>query len=369
MAKEVIHLTGGISWWLSEAPPTMTIFQIFRCYNIIASTTSWPNPQDRIQEADPDADMDEDPKTLVPASKEAASNSSGSESDSQSPASQVQLPNPEGNHDGLSKSTPTILNLPDIPLQVATPDSNTGPPQYTLDITFGIALKTLWCLNKTVSLSTLHSTFRPSQTWSPSQLAELAELQRELDFPINNPEAFRASISNSGESGGNTWGKDIPQIVTDEIKENHVWAFHYSVILFFRRALAHTLPPSSSRPQTQHIPSQTIIAHTLTHLENIDALTSSVRISNTLWPGFIASAEAIDTSLRHRALAWFVRARRHGIGNIKEAEKLVREVWRRADRERYVVEEREGERGLRGELGGTDWRRVMREEGVWVMLT
>jgi len=45
------------------------------------------------------------------------------------------------------------------------------------------------------------------------------------------------------------------------------------------------------------------------------------------------------------------------------------EVWRRQDRERYVVGEREGVQGLRGELGDVDWRRVMREMGVWVMLT
>lgn len=64
-----------------------------------------------------------------------------------------------------------------------------------------------------------------------------------------------------------------------------------------------------------------------------------------------------------------MRARRHGIGNIEQAEGLVREVWRRVDRERYVPVEREGERGLRGELGGVDWRAVMRECGVWVMLT
>ena len=100
-----------------------------------------------------------------------------------------------------------------------------------------------------------------------------------------------------------------------------------------------------------------------------DTLTPSLPISNTLWPGFIAATEAIDTSLRHRALAWFIRAKRHGIGNIDEAKKLVMEVWRRQDRERYVVGEREGVQGLRGELGDVDWRRVMREMGVWVMLT
>ncbi|KAH7309294.1 fungal-specific transcription factor domain-containing protein [Rhexocercosporidium sp. MPI-PUGE-AT-0058] len=380
MAKEVIHLTGGISWWLSEAPPTMTIFQIFRCYNIIASTTSWPSPQEQIQDQKQDwnkkQDQDEDRERE--SKNTDLSTSPDWKSSSSSP------PSTESRFDPLDASTSLDLTHPNNDNALTT-----ASPHYTLDISFGIAIKTLWCLNKTVSLSNIHSTFPPGKTWSTAHLSELSELQRELDFPIQNPEAFRASISNSisspnsqssGFNGVQPWQKGIPQIITDEIKENHVWAFHYSVMLFFRRALSHTLPPSSfsssssssSPPQPQlqiPIPSQTLISHALTHLENIDTLTSSTPISTTLWPAFIAAAEALDTSLRHRALAWFVRARRHGIGNIAEAEKLVREVWRRVDRERYVVEEREGERGLSGGLGGVDWRCVMRECGVWVMLT
>lgn len=45
MAKYVIQLTGGITWWVSEAS-NATILQIFRCLNIIASTSKWPNPQE-----------------------------------------------------------------------------------------------------------------------------------------------------------------------------------------------------------------------------------------------------------------------------------------------------------------------------------
>ncbi|KAL5325586.1 hypothetical protein ACEPPN_006714 [Leptodophora sp. 'Broadleaf-Isolate-01'] len=386
MAKEVIHLTGGISWWLSEAPPTMTIFQIFRCYNIIASTTTWPNPQDQTQIQDLDHDQgaiqgqdESEARGKESTNTLSTSSSTSPESDSNPSTSSSPPPGPEYTLDHLSPSldlTQPISNS-DTSLNL---NLNTPNPHYTLDISFGIAIKTLWCLNKTVSLSTIHSTFPPGKTWSAAQLVELEELQRELDFPLRNPEAFRASISsiNSDGNGSRTaesWQKGIPQIITDEIKENHVWAFHYSVILFFRRALAHTLPsqppsPSSTAPSsTAPIPSQTLISSALLHLENIDSLTSSTPISNTLWPAFIAAIEAVDTSLRHRALAWFVRARRHGIGNIEQAEGLVREVWRRVDRERYVPVEREGERGLRGELGGVDWRAVMRECGVWVMLT
>ncbi|KAK0124781.1 hypothetical protein ONS96_008662 [Cadophora gregata f. sp. sojae] len=374
MAKEVIQLTGGISWWLSAAPPTMTIFQIFRCYNIIASTTSWPSPQDQIRdqdrfllEEDDNGELNGDSPTI--AKSEDDPNSSCSP-DPQSALLSADNQNhiQEPIHDQVIPSFPSTLDIQ---------HPNNTP--YTLDISFGIAIKTLWCLNKTVSLSTLHSTFTPGKTWSPSQLLEIQELQNELDFPLRNPEAFRASIASSNSSsgvaggGGGGIGPGISQMVTDEIKENHVWAFHYSVILFFRRALAHTLPSSilSKAQQTaEYIPSQTLISHTLTHLENIDTLTPSLPISNTLWPAFIASSESIHTPLRHRCLAWFIRARRHGIGNIEEAKKLVMEVWRRVDRERYVVGEREGEEGLRGELcAEVDWRVVMREGGTWVMLT
>ncbi|PVH73467.1 hypothetical protein DL98DRAFT_538352 [Cadophora sp. DSE1049] len=374
MAKEVIHMTGGISWWLSAAPPTMTIFQIFRCYNIIASTTSWPSPQDQDRDRDRfllEEHGDEDTAGNSPSMMRRNDDSNASRSpESISESESTTSPDNGRLHD---KESPPSLDI-------HHPLTHPSATHYTLDISFGIAIKTLWCLNKTVSLSTTYSTFAPGKTWSASQLLEIQELQNELDFPLRNPEAFTASISNSGGGGeggggkgGHGWegGGGISQMVTDEIKENHVWAFHYSVILFFRRALAHTLPSSmvSKSEKSEYIPSQTLISSTLTHLENIDTLTPSLPISNTLWPGFIAAAEAIDTSLRHRALAWFVRARRHGIGNIDEAKKLVMEVWRRVDRERYVVEEREGERGLKGELGDVDWRAVMREVGVWVMLT
>ncbi|KAH7417789.1 fungal-specific transcription factor domain-containing protein [Cadophora sp. MPI-SDFR-AT-0126] len=382
MAKEVIHMTGGISWWLSAAPPTMTIFQIFRCYNIIASTTSWPSPQEQNRNSDGfllEENHEDDPTASSPSMVGRGADSSPSHSPDSNPESESPSSPNQAHHQHNQDNTSSSPSL-DIHHALTHPSTT----HYTLDISFGIAMKTLWCLNKTVSLSTTYASFPPGETWSASQLQEIQELQNELDFPLRNPEAFRASISNSGserrdggaygwEGGVSGGGGGISQMVTDEIKENHVWAFHYSVILFFRRSLSHTLPSSllSSTSTTSHtsITSQTLIHHTLTHLENIDALTPSLPISNTLWPAFIASAEAISTSLRHRSLAWFVRARRHGIGNIGEAKKLVMEVWRREDRGRYVVEEREGERGLQGGLGVVDWRKVMREVGVWVMLT
>jgi hypothetical protein len=108
------------------------------------------------------------------------------------------------------------------------------------------------------------------------------------------------------------------------------------------------------------------VSKALEHLENIDALTVDVPVANTLWPGFIAAAEAVDTDLRHRVLVWFARAKRHGIGNILAAKTLVLEVWRRVDRLAGATAK---QRDHKTELGPVDWRDVMREKGLYIMLT
>jgi Fungal specific transcription factor domain len=80
----------------------------------------------------------------------------------------------------------------------------------------------------------------------------------------------------------------------------------------------------------------------------------------------VAAVEANDIELRHRALFWFTRAKRHGIGNIKKAKTLVMDVWRRADRKAQRATE---QRPLESELSDADWREAMRENGMYIMLT
>jgi hypothetical protein len=79
-------------------------------------------------------------------------------------------------------------------------------------------------------------------------------------------------------------------------------------------------------------------------------------------PAFIAACEAVEIPLRHRALIWFAKAGKRGIGNIAAAKELVMEVWRRVDR---MVDDE----GNDGALGPVDWRRVMEDMEWKIMLT
>ena len=200
-----------------------------------------------------------------------------------------------------------------------------------------------------------------------SIVAKVRSLQDDIFVIFTDPKAFDdlSSLQAYSQAG-------VSAYVTEEIKTNHVWAFHYSAALFFRRALcadpAGPMPPEkiSTRAPTAESSShngltgQHLVSKAFEHLENIDALSGRMAIANTLWPGFVAAAEAVDTELRHRAIAWFARARRHGIGNIAPAKALVMEVWRRVDLLGG---------NAHGQLGRVDWRDVMREKGMYIMLT
>lgn len=244
-------------------------------------------------------------------------------------------------------------------------------PQYTLDVSFGVSMKTLRCLNKTIELANIKASLSPGDGWLPSTVDELVKLETELFDILDDSDAF--SGQQDGESGIQ---KGISNYVSEEIKENHVWAFHYSTAIFFRRALCDgdATIKSLTCSMTEQVaekwasrPSgQALVSKALEHLENVDALSSDIAIANTLWPGFIAAVEAVDMPLRHRALIWFARAKRHGIGNIAKAKDLVMEVWRRVDRQTWVSPDR---KNLQSELSHVDWREVMREKKMYIMLT
>ena len=130
-------------------------------------------------------------------------------------------------------------------------------------------------------------------------------------------------------------------------------------------AVQQNQQPPPPQPWTR-LSGQELVSKAFEHLENVDALSADIPIANTLWPGFIAAIEAVDMPLRHRAMVWFARDKRHGIGNIAKAKELVMEVWRTVDRQAWVGPER---KGSRQELGHVDWRDVMRDRDMYFMLT
>jgi hypothetical protein len=255
--------------------------------------------------------------------------------------------------------------------------------QYTLDVSFGVARKTLQCLNKTLELSCLREAHQTDQThdweWPEQTHSLLRQLETEIFDVFEDPIALATREGASDLSAQ----EGISDYVNEEIKENHVWAFHYGAALFFRRALCDGGPSvgavlggegggdaeigsSAGTSAIRRWSGQELVAKALDHLENIDVLSGDAVVANTLWPAFIAAVEAVHTPLRHRALIWFVRAKRHGIGNIAKAKALVMEVWRRVDRQTWVRPEK-GVQG--GELSRVDWREVMQEMKMYIMLT
>jgi hypothetical protein len=242
---------------------------------------------------------------------------------------------------------------------------------YILDISFGIGLGTISALNRIIRLARICSEYDGPSSW-PKDLHDAVDaLETQLYETEANPAAFRrvpgqdtAALNCSFEAPETPESKKpsatLPSVISDELLENHQWAFHYAVILFLHRSIQPSPAKlSASRLKT----AQNCVNQVLERLENIDSLTRgpSVRSANTLWPAFTAACEAVEVPLRHRALIWFARAGKRGIGNISAAKESVMEVWRRVDR---LVDD-EGHGGL----GPVDWREVMKDLEWKIMLT
>lgn len=321
LCKLVIGLTGGQRWWLAN-PASMTLLQNFQCLHIVGCTSGRleaPGQGDDEVDANPDRS---------PASA----------------AEEVMEP-PLIGHE--------LLQAP-----------HTYMPQYTLDVSFGISIKTLSYLHRTIMLSKVKASLAPGQDWPPSAREALVNLEQDIFTDMEDAHLEAASSPQALPSEG------FSQYVAQEIQNNHMLAFHYSTAIFFRRALcdgtAQIVPPLHGHVVQGVHPRPTgkyLVSKALEHLENIDALAGDLAIANTLWPGFIAAAEAVDWGLRRRALMWFGRAKRHGIGNIAKAKDLVQDIWRRVDS--LMVDDHE----RHAELGPVDWRKVMHSRESYIMLT
>ncbi|ETN39527.1 uncharacterized protein HMPREF1541_05753 [Cyphellophora europaea CBS 101466] len=335
LGKQIINITGGPEWWVAE-PMRLTLLQIYRCLEIVAHTSGWKPPSSSI-------DVAADCWSLSATSR---------------PGDALQHP------DDIAPRSPTSASR--IP----------GPGgQYTLDVSFGVARKTLQCLNKTIELSSLREARQeqiPDWQWPDHMHSVLRQLESEIFDVFDDPNAL------AGEGASNLLAQEgISDYVNEEIKENHVWAFHYSVALFFRRALCDGgssvdamlgdhAEADTTVSTTGRWSGQELVTKALDHLENIDVLSGDAIVANTLWPAFVAAVEAVHTPLRHRALIWFVRAKRHGIGNIAKAKELAMEVWRRVDRQTWGRPEKKAQYV---ELSRVDWRKVMQEMKMYIMLT
>ncbi|OAL52232.1 hypothetical protein IQ07DRAFT_629947 [Pyrenochaeta sp. DS3sAY3a] len=329
MAKLIFEGTGGESFWRS-GPNCSILYQLFRCYAIVASTTK-VRLDEGVDGDDLVEGITESPTSVAPSE---VGNTHRAE---------------EGRTEGAFQDA----------------------EHYVLDVSFGIGLGSISSLVRIMHVASICSRHKDYSKW-PSDLQEVVRtIETSLYAAETNPAYFSGpttytevrsprvepSIFDSMQPS-----TSVPKAVSDELIENHQWAFHYAVILYLHRVIR----PSEDRLRETRIKSaQGCVDQVLERLENIDCLTrgTDVRPANTLWPAFIAACEAVDIPLRHRALIWFARASKCGIGNIAAAKRIVMEVWRRVDR--YF------DNGLTpvGGLGPIDWRHVMAEMQTTIMLT
>ncbi|KAF2647685.1 hypothetical protein K491DRAFT_723227 [Lophiostoma macrostomum CBS 122681] len=335
LAKLILQRTGGDPFWKSHLHSSI-LLQIFRCYDMVASTMK-PSFWEDADRVDSDASFDDH----VDPCEDALQNHS----------------------QPLAESRSNMMSL--------RPQEFPYTQHYILDISFGIGLGTISALNRIIRLARVCSEYDGPSSWPEDLRSAVDALETQLYETEANPTAFKrvaghdtGALNCSFETPGTPEARKpaatLPSVISDELLENHQWAFHYAVILFLHRSVQPSpFKLNASRLKT----AQNCVNKVLDRLENIDSLTRgpSVRSANTLWPAFTAACEAVEVPLRHRALIWFARAGKRGIGNISAAKESVMEVWRRVDR---LVDD-EGDGGL----GPVDWREVMKDLEWKIMLT
>ncbi|KAK5172375.1 uncharacterized protein LTR77_004014 [Saxophila tyrrhenica] len=356
LARNTAERAGGPEFWQSSAT-ARTLYQMFKCYVVIATTAKVANRHLGVT-------------ANIAALPFQASNPIVS----------------EGQHEAEERDYDQTVTFP-------------STAEYNLDISFGISLRTISHLHRALQIERQLVNEDVSERELDLLPTSIDALRSELFAVERDKAAFASKGDDSSASsfsgatpearmGGspiNGVQASLPPVIRDELAENHQWAFHYAVIVFFGRILARSGLDNLSGPEHRHgelrgdldqsheLPApgatyQTLVGRVFDHLENIDALTkgSSVQPANTLWPVFIAAAEAFDVQLRRRALILFNRASKRGIGNIARAKELAMEVWRRVDRQTDA----DGSLcGVTSGLGPVDWRSVMKEMGCSIMLT
>ncbi|KAJ5375278.1 Protein of unknown function DUF3468 [Penicillium concentricum] len=271
------------------------------------------------------------------------------------------------------------------------PEGIVMPAHYVLDTCFGISLRTISLLYRTVRADRQIAKWDPRVSIEGRLVQEFEHVRAELYDITLDPKALSRSALNDeinfyvpDSKLELLWsfGEDavIPTAVRDELLESHQWAFHNAVILFFGRCFdspqfrrSETDYPDKGRPRWANLETpfqdyQKFVALTFDSLETIQCLTRgrSIRPAITLWPALVAACEAVDVELRHRCLQWFQNASGKGIANLSRARALVLEVWKRTDR--HLDADGRLPPSSRG-LGFVDWRDVMGELPTPIMLT
>lgn len=325
LARRVVDMHDQDGYW-SSSVLTSALYQIFRCYDMVA-------------------------KTVQRRSKHVGDVSGISHRDT--------------NHPEVLESD--VMKL--------TPDVQLGPNRFILDAAFGISMETMSVLCRITDLGGLFAQSTHPIAAMRQAALNLARQLYSIDEDTMSDEAQTSASQNLAQPPfqpgrpGPPEDIHLPQAINDELSVNHRCAFHYAVILYFHRVIPDSYSYSVTDDLGQSkLPSnlQHVVRQVWDRLENLDCLTRdiSTKRGNTLWPAFIAAVESNDIELRHRAISWFAKACKKGVGNVKRAKEVVLEVWRRVDRQ-VSDSDLSSSHGL----GPVDWRLVMEEMGLSIMLT
>lgn len=167
---------------------------------------------------------------------------------------------------------------------------------YCLDSVFGITQPVLKAINS------INRILRESNT--PPTTDELDSL--ELDILMSDPSDRKF--------------QDLDTSCA-EATRHQACAFHQASLIYFKRTLKK-VPP---------IGVQNLVQQGIYHLEEFDR-SKDLEVTGFLWPAFVIACEAEGEFLRSRIASWFERGERHGMRNISDAGRIVKEIWRRRDR-------------------------------------
>lgn len=353
MAKRVAEFCGDRGFWRSSRACS-ALRNILQCYDIVASTTRLPTHR-----------HDED---FLEAAED--------------------LPNKRQKvHHTAGGASRTLFSSEMQPKDTPAPED-----PYILAVSFGVTEKTFDLLRQTINLGAICACSCSLGGLTDVVIDTACDLREQLEALYQKPAVFSADRFTDFSLAHPDTDTDVVHFlrplpgtasglssaVSDEILQSHQESFHAAVMMYFYRVvygsrfaqeMTAALPAfQASRLGDWAITDcQDYVRTILDCLETIDCLARDTKLqpANTLWPTFIAAVEAVDVDLRHRALRMLAKAAKRGLGNVIRAKRVVLEAWRRTDRLRDAPSANFIVQGL----SPVDWRLMMQDKGVYIILT
>ncbi|KAJ5756919.1 fungal-specific transcription factor domain-containing protein [Penicillium nucicola] len=141
---------------------------------------------------------------------------------------------------------------------------------------------------------------------------------------------------------------DRPDPHVQDLARYQLNAFIYATYIYLYRSLMDTPP-------------KRVATYVSLTFRNISSFCAQSNGNFSLWPAFIAAVEAYTEEDMALAQAWLQQSIHFGLGNRLLVKQIIEEVWRRREHAHC-------ERGIDKGLITVDWRDVVRELGVDILL-